>query len=628
MKIKKFLSDFKYILLIALIVFNTIFIYTVSSQVSRIKENNNRIEKIADDFAALQDDVFLGEEVELASQPTLSQSLQVELDKYLNQQATEANNTKVVEFFDSIIDQELPEGFTLRKLDPNTYQIRDSVSPVGTIIKDENLNLSINTLNQNQKLNPFELETFKSSVQEVFQTQNLQNLATLNQSYQTFLNTHSIISQPANQAIINGKSLELLSPYYENSKAKADLTKEGQLMLTIQLNLSTNQYSLLDFSQKNILTQSDETTFIEQILTHIQDNEFQTLFEQNIVQKIDLITSELSKDSIQQTLNQNQLTISDPIDNNQSWSISILNQSNQSILTIRIDKQTSRVFIDTETDSIQLNFKDLNFKLDEASKDSENFLILGKHGSMTDTIIIANFNQKTEEVKLISIPRDLYLEDKKINSIYSYRGLQALISEVEQITGLRIEKHALIDMYTFVDVVDYLGGIEVTLTRPLVDFNYKTFDDGQWGTLNLQPGKHKLNGRQALRVARSRYSTSDFDRSYRQHLILNAIQERIKQLGAKDIKAISQIGLLGLQSTETDLSLTESLKYFTKYKDYTVTETVVLSPANVLESTYTGLLNGKDPNTLQEATNRGAYILLPKNDDWSLIRTFVFNFLR
>lgn len=628
MKIKNFLEKFKYALLIGLIIFNTAFVYLVSSKVNRIQENNTRIEKIADDFAALQDDVFLGEEVQLASQPTLSQSLQVELDKYLNQKSTEANNAKVIAYFDSIAEETLTENFTLQKLDTNTYQISDSISKIASITKDQNLNLTIDTLNKNLRFNSFELQLFKESISKTIQPANLENLTQLNQTYQSFLDTHSKFSQTENIQQIQNKQLELLSPYYKNGIAKADITKQGQLMLTIQQDLQSKAYSLLDFSQKQILSSNDQADFITKTIDHISKNQFQTLFEQNISQKIQLITSELQKESIQETLNKNSLKTTDPADTDKSWSISILNQEDQQVLTIRIDKQTSKVFIDTQSDSIQLNFKDLNFTLDEASTKSENFLIMGKHGSLTDTMIIANFNQETEEVRLISIPRDLYIDNKKINSFYAYRGMDGLVAELEQITGLKIQKYALIDMYTFIDVVDYLGGIEVTLNRPLVDFNYKTFENGQWGTLNLQPGTHKLNGRQSLRVARSRYTTSDFDRSYRQHLILNGIQQRVKELGAKDIKAISQIGLLGLQSTETDLSLTDSLKYFKKYKDYTIGDTVVLSPANVLHSTYTGFLNGQDPNTLKEAESKGAYILIPKNDDWSLIRTFVFNFLR
>lgn len=628
MKIKKILSKFNYIVLIALIIFNTIFIYTVSSKVNRIQKNNTRIEKIADDFAALQDNVFLGEEVELASQPTLSQSLQVELDKYLNQKANEENNAKVVEYFESIPSIEMPEGFSLKKIDPNTYHIYDASSQIATVTKDESLNLTIYSLSETKKFNSFELESFQTNLSQTLSDDNLKNLTNLNQSYQNFLDTHAKFSSGEVNQSLSEKGLELLAPYYSNSKANADITKNTQLMLTLQLDLESQQNSLLDFSGKQILTSNSQEGIIQSTIDYINNNQFQTLFEQNISQKIDLILQELNKENINSLLTQNSLQITEPQDNPSEWSISIQDNQSETILSIRIDKKTSKVFIDIQGESTQLNFKDLNFNLDEGSKNSENFLILGKHGSLTDTMIIANFNHDTEEVKLISIPRDLYLDNKKINSIYAYRGLPALVSELEQISGLKIEKYALIDMYTFIDVVDYLGGIEVTLTRPLVDTHYKTYEDGEWGTLNLQPGIHKLNGREALRVARSRYSTSDFDRSYRQHLILNGIQERIKDLGAKDIKAISQIGLLGLQSTETDLSLTESLKYFTKYKDYKVGETVVLSPANVLESTYTGFLNGEDPNTLQEAQSKGAYILLPKNDDWSLIRTFIYNFLR
>ena len=51
-------------------------------------------------------------------------------------------------------------------------------------------------------------------------------------------------------------------------------------------------------------------------------------------------------------------------------------------------------------------------------------------------------------------------------------------------------------------------------------------DNGEWSTLNYPKGTYRLNGVEALRIARSRHGSNDFDRSHRQQLILEAFMNR------------------------------------------------------------------------------------------------------
>ncbi len=258
-------------------------------------------------------------------------------------------------------------------------------------------------------------------------------------------------------------------------------------------------------------------------------------------------------------------------------------------------------------------------------------MLLGKHGSLVDTIILAYLDNKTKEITLISIPRDLYYKGRKINSVYSFFGINEFKRQLSNITGLQIDKYILIDMYAFIDVINYIGGVDVTLDKPLIDPSYKTFDNGKWGTLYYEAGTYHLNGKQALRLARSRHYSSDFARAERQQKILKSLKMKAKKLGFGDVNTIMNIINVILKKTETDISLEEALEYYFRYQNFKIDSGNVLSSGNVLESTYTGLMNGNIPVCGEDKEgckiNKGAYILLPKDDNWDIIKWFIMEII-
>ena len=277
-----------------------------------------------------------------------------------------------------------------------------------------------------------------------------------------------------------------------------------------------------------------------------------------------------------------------------------------------------------------------------------NFLIAGKHGSLVDTMIFANVNPEERKVTLISIPRDLQYNNRKINSIYALYGMEELKRAISFVTGLQVDKYILIDMYAFIDVVDLIGGIDVHLDEPVIDPTYKTFDGGKWGTLYYRAGDHHLSGKQALRLARSRHTSSDFARSKRQHMLLEAMRDRAEELGLKDAGVIKDMATTILSKTETDVNVAEAISFYFRYKDYEVDGGHVLTSANVLFSTYTGQqkidemgcdkpapapavidsLSGEAAPAPAQANpcanvDKGAYILIPRNEDWNAVRWYI-----
>jgi hypothetical protein len=87
-----------------------------------------------------------------------------------------------------------------------------------------------------------------------------------------------------------------------------------------------------------------------------------------------------------------------------------------------------------------------------------------------------------------------------------------------------------VDFIGFVQAVDAIGGIDIVVPQDLVDTEYPA-DETSYTTFAISAGPQHLDGETALKYARSRHSTSDFDRSARQQQILQAIADKVKNEG-------------------------------------------------------------------------------------------------
>lgn len=258
-----------------------------------------------------------------------------------------------------------------------------------------------------------------------------------------------------------------------------------------------------------------------------------------------------------------------------------------------------------------LNQKDKDNLLKELSNhqeghtDEKNILLLGKNGGNTDTIILANINISNKKVTLISIPRDLWIDSVKINSFYARFGINFLIEKIEKITNKKISYYVLVDMSAFIEIIDEIGGIDYNFEKPLIDPSYKTDN----GTLYFSKGMHHLNGKEALRVARSRNTTSDFHRSARQQKILFYAKNKLeKELSIKNIYKLSNIIM---EKIETNITIKSAIDLYWISKNFDFRYDNVISTGNILNSKMTKTGSGK------------IYILLPEKNDWSLIPKYI-----
>lgn len=266
------------------------------------------------------------------------------------------------------------------------------------------------------------------------------------------------------------------------------------------------------------------------------------------------------------------------------------------------------------------------YALDDSS---DTFLVVGTHEHNADTMILVNANNRTGKIHMVSFPRDLYYKGNKINNIYKEHGPDQLARELSEITGFNIKKYISIDMFAFIDVIDILGGIDVTLENDLIDPTYKVKNNGVWSTLYYRKGKHHLDGLEALRVARSRHGSEAYDRSRRQQLIVQAVMTKMATLGAGDMSTLYDFVSSIFSYIDTNLSIADLVKSFVMYKNNEIEEPVTLNLDNILVARWsnTYLLPLEEEKKLLAADDffAGQWIVLPKNNDWNIFNRFLGN---
>lgn len=169
-----------------------------------------------------------------------------------------------------------------------------------------------------------------------------------------------------------------------------------------------------------------------------------------------------------------------------------------------------------------------------------NVLMLGTDERQTeegpfrsDTMILTGFNPNRREVALMSIPRDLWVAvptigENRVNTAHFFGGPELAKQTVAENFGVPLHYYLKLNFDGFTSIIDAMGGITVDVPERLLDEQYPTPDYG-YTTVDIPEGVQQMDGATALIYARSRYSTSDFDRGRRQQEIIAAIRNRLAQ---------------------------------------------------------------------------------------------------
>ncbi len=221
----------------------------------------------------------------------------------------------------------------------------------------------------------------------------------------------------------------------------------------------------------------------------------------------------------------------------------------------------------------------------EVPAGTTNILLLGSDVKLeegvgrTDTMIIVSVNQDGPTASMVSLPRDLWVyipgwTMNRINTTLSrgstvaYPGgaLAQLKDTIMYNFGVPIHYYAQVDFEGFKQAVDLVGGIEVAVTCRLRDWRLISPEldptvEENWEMFTLEPGIHQMDGDMALWYARSRLTTSDFDRGRRQQQLLRAMLNK-----GVDINLLPQVPELWntyQDSIKTDMDIGRLLQLAT-----------------------------------------------------------------
>ncbi|NUM25718.1 MAG: LCP family protein [Candidatus Buchananbacteria bacterium] len=282
-------------------------------------------------------------------------------------------------------------------------------------------------------------------------------------------------------------------------------------------------------------------------------------------------------------------------------------------------------------------------KLLGEDEDRINILLLGMGGLdhdgpfLTDTIIVASYKPSTDQVAMLSVPRDLLVQIpnygwRKINHANAFgeldnpgQGAELTKKVISQVFNIPIHYYVRIDFAGFKQVIDDLGGVTVEVENTVDDPQYPikgketATTSERYEHLYIEPGRVKMDGDLALKFVRSRHAKgiegSDFARSKRQQKVLLAAKEKALSFGtlANPYKIGRLMDTLS-QHLATDLKAWEIIRLFNLGKD-------------VDEEKITRRIfdDGPDGVLYSSVTADGAFVLQPKAGNFSEMQLIAQN---
>ncbi len=279
-------------------------------------------------------------------------------------------------------------------------------------------------------------------------------------------------------------------------------------------------------------------------------------------------------------------------------------------------------------------------------KERLNILLIGSDkqggGHRTDTLITVSIDPVTKKVAMFSLPRDTKdvpipsgparsfwgrTFGQKINSFYTQnkdrsdlwpggkntRGYNALKGVLGELYDLDIKYFVEVDFDGFKSVVDALGGVTVNVQVPIVDDAYPAGVDRSL-RLYIPSGLQHMNGTQALRYARSRNTSSDFDRAARQQRLLLSMREQADPQAL--IPKIPELVSALKKSIKTDIpldQLDELLGLATEVDTKNI-RSYVFSPPRYQREVLTGYWTVPYVDTIRDAV-KNAFRLDPRLEE-------------
>lgn len=162
-----------------------------------------------------------------------------------------------------------------------------------------------------------------------------------------------------------------------------------------------------------------------------------------------------------------------------------------------------------------------------------NILVLGVDDSErqeADTILVLSFSNDTGNTRIIGIPRDTWVTSRtnsgRIGTLYSWGGANLLVREVSKLLGIPIHQYIIIDMTTFTELIDVLGGLDI-----YVEENMDYEDEAAGLYIHIEQGYQHLSGEDVQKYLRYRgEKLGDVGRVQRQQKFIKALYAKVLQL--------------------------------------------------------------------------------------------------
>lgn len=234
------------------------------------------------------------------------------------------------------------------------------------------------------------------------------------------------------------------------------------------------------------------------------------------------------------------------------------------------------------------------------------FLVMGMDSSSTedisrtDSIILGGINEEGKIV-MLPIPRDLLIEydgrERRINSIYEYYGVEALLKEVSDIFGVKVEKYMVFNYEIFKQIGDIIAPVKVYVDTEIAytDYHQNLF-------INFQKGINEMDGQKLLEYMRFRYDIyGDIGRIERQK---NALYAILSESMKKGVTTLLKIFRTVLNDTLNNFNFSEIMGIYQKVKKADITflqfpssleENYVLIDSGKIEDTKYNIINFKAP---------------------------------
>jgi LCP family protein required for cell wall assembly len=215
----------------------------------------------------------------------------------------------------------------------------------------------------------------------------------------------------------------------------------------------------------------------------------------------------------------------------------------------------------------------------------------------TDSMIVVSVDMEQNVVRLLSIPRDLwvYIPNHGYNRVNTADlwgelakkggGPERVKQTIFYNLGIPVHYYVRVDFKGFIKIIDAVGGVDVDVECPLPD-------------IDLTAGMYHMNGEQALRFSRSRNSTNDFDRGRRQRKVLMSLWEQALTLDI--IPKLPSLWLAMADTFQTDLPLDQVINLA-----YVGAQ---LKPQRILSASINA------SHVQSWTTPEGAAVLLPRED--------------